>query len=67
MIGIVKDTVLLFFHLPVLTSLNVTLFCDLMFSFNEMWVQSLKIPDEVAIIRVVVVVWNVGYSFKWLI
>lgn len=35
---------------PVLTNLNVTLLCDLMVSLNEMWVQSFKIPDEVAII-----------------
>lgn len=36
---------------PVLTNLNVTLLCVLMVSLNVMWVQSFKIPDEVAIIR----------------
>lgn len=35
-----------------------------MVSLNEIWVQSFKIPDEVAIIRVVVVVLNDGYSLK---
>lgn len=44
--------------LPVLTNLNVTLLCDLMVSLNEVCVQSLKIPDEVAIICVLVVVWK---------
>lgn len=53
-------------NLPVLTNLNVTLLCDLMVSLNVIWVQSFKIPDEVAIIRVVVVVRNDGYSLKLL-
>lgn len=50
--------------LPVLTNLNVTLLCDLMDSLNVICVQSFKIPDEVAIICVVVVVFNDGYSLK---
>lgn len=53
--------------LPVLTNLNVTLLCDLMVSLNVICVQSFKIPDEVAIIRVVVVVCNDGYSLRLLI
>lgn len=56
-------------HLPVLTNLNVTLLWVLMVSLNVMWVQSFKIPDEVAIIRVVVVACNDGYSLilRWLV
>lgn len=37
-------------NLPVLTNFNVTLLCDLSVSLNDIWVQSLNIPDEVAIL-----------------
>lgn len=38
------------YYVPVLTNFNVTLLCDFRVSLNDICVQSLNIPNEVAIL-----------------